>query len=43
MTYSKKTKRAAYHASFKVILPYTYTWFIAKKNAWIHNYSFSHK
>ena len=32
-------KRAAYHASFKVISPYTYTWFIAKKNAWIHNYA----
>lgn len=28
-------KRAAYHASFKVISPYTYTWFIAKK---MHGY-----
>lgn len=28
-------KRAAYNSSFKLILPYTYAWFIAKKNAWM--------
>ncbi|OQY55984.1 MAG: hypothetical protein B6247_05520 [Candidatus Parabeggiatoa sp. nov. 2] len=26
-------KRAVYNASFKVILPYSYAWFVAKKNA----------
>jgi curved DNA-binding protein CbpA len=32
-------QRSVYDASFRLILPYTYTWFLAKKNAWIHTHA----